>query len=161
MKFKHDGLAAEYKEIDEGLRNVLDGLDGWSRENKIVEPVATQIFRSKDEQEDIYSRHGLVLIHKLRDGVYLDDKDRALALELNKLSLPELRDWARRRFSWHMVGCAVDLRIRHYSMSEFRHVMEFLGKRCTGPEWELLSHDVTAPHIHVGRRDKSKREILH
>jgi hypothetical protein len=135
----------------------VEALDVWSRENGLPEAFVTEILRTPEQQEDIYSRYALGLIAKLRDGQDMPPKDRAMALELSKLVLPDIREWARRRFSWHLVGCAVDLRSRHYSMSQLARVMKFLRKRCLGPSWLVLAHDVTAPHIHIQLSRPEKR----
>lgn len=62
------------------------------------------------------------------------------------------------KFSWHELGCAADLRVHHYSDVQAILVMAWLGYRCQHPLWELLRHDVgQGDHIHVGRRDYSRR----
>lgn len=158
MKFNHPHLEREFKEgLDDEVRRVIEALDGWGIENKMPEVVLTQVLRSQDEQEDIYSRYAKGLIRKIQERERMTEKEKALALELSKLSPAAVNEWARHRFTWHMAGCAVDIRSRHYKVSELVRVMEFLNKRCPRPAWELLAHDITAPHVHVARKDLEKR----
>jgi predicted alpha/beta hydrolase len=158
VKFSDDQMALEFKDgLEEDVRHIVEALDQWSRENKFPEVVVTQVLRSVDEQEDIYSRYGLGLLAKLKSGESMGPKERALAFELAKLSLPELRKWARGKFTWHMVGCAVDLRSRHYRASQLVEVIEFLQKRLAPYPHELLAHDITAPHVHLAIKKAEKR----
>jgi hypothetical protein len=158
VKFKDETMAIEFKDgLEEDVRHIIEALDQWSRENGIPEVVVTQILRSVDEQEDIYSRYAIEIRQKLQKGESMGPKERALASELVKLSLPELRKWARGKFTWHMVGCAVDLRSRHYKASQLVEVIEFLQKRLAPYPHELLAHDITAPHIHVAIKKAEKR----
>lgn len=158
MNFKAPALELEFREgLDEPVRFTVQALDFWSRENGIPEVTVTQVLRSPKEQERIYTQHAERLIQKLNQGERMRPADRTLATELAGLSRADVMAWARRRFSWHMVGQAVDIRSRHYSERQTEQVMEFLMKRCQAPEWELLKHDVTGPHIHIGRKDWKKR----
>lgn len=154
MKFKQPHLEMEFHAAHPDVRNAVMGLDAWSRDNGIPEPVVTQVLRSPDEQEIIYTRHANSLMHKLRDGHPMSSEDNALARELEAMSNAKRRQWARARFSWHLVGCAVDLRNSHYSQKELAGVMAWLRNGRTVGPWEILSHDVSSGfHIHVGRRD--------
>jgi hypothetical protein len=160
MKFKDPHLEREFKHaLDDEVRHAVEALDTWSTENRIPEPVITQVLRSAEEQEDIYSRYAMALIAKWHTRRLADPKEKTLASQLADFSLPEIRHWARSRFSWHMVGCAVDLRSRHYTAGQLVQVMEFLAKRC-GDGWELKAHDITAPHVHVGRKVAEKRSAV-
>ncbi len=158
MNFKAPGLELEFREgLDERVRFNLQALDLWSRENGIPEVWVTQVLRSPQEQERIYTQYAEKLIYRLKAGERMRAKDRSLATELSTLSREDVMSWARRRFSWHMVGQAVDMRSRHYSERQAEMVLEFLMKRCHAPAWEVLKHDVTGPHIHVGLKEWKKR----
>lgn len=65
---------------------------------------------------------------------------------------------AETKFTWHWVKCAADIRTVGggapvYSPEQLLRVKEWFAANCKLPQWEFLEHDVTAPHIHVGRRD--------
>ena len=71
----------------------------------------------------------------------------------------EARAEARKKFSWHLARCAVDLRNRHYTPVQLQQVMEFLQRDRKHPLWEILNHDVgRGDHLHIGRRDYSWRK---
>jgi hypothetical protein len=162
MKFASPHMEFEFAEgLDDQLRLVVQALDFWSRENGIPEVFVTEVQRTVAEQERIYTRHADKLIYKLKAGSQMRPADRTLAVELAKLSRDEVMDWARRRFSWHLVNCAIDMRVKHYSETEADQVMEFIHKRCPAPKFEVLKHDVTAPHIHLGVRRPEKRIEIH
>ncbi len=158
MNYKTPVLELEFLEgLDERVRFNIQALDLWSRENGIPEVTVVEVLRTPRENERIYTRHAEQLIQKVANGDRMRPADRTLATELAGLSRDDVMAWARRRFSWHLVGQAVDIRSRHYSERQAEQVLEFLMKRCPAPEWELLKHDVAGPHIHVGRKDWKKR----
>lgn len=64
-----------------------------------------------------------------------------------------LEELAAKKFTWHWVLCACDLRTRHYKPPQLLMLNDFYGVRCKQPQWEHLVHDVTAPHRHLARRD--------
>lgn len=154
MKFKAPHLEMELHAAHPDVRAAVVGLDEWCREGALPEVVVTQVLRSADEQEDIYFRYAESLLAKLRAGAPLSSEDNQLARELESMSEAQRRQWARFRFSWHRVGCAVDIRNRHYSRTQLAGVMAWLRHGRTVGPWELLSHDVSSgDHVHIGRRD--------
>jgi hypothetical protein len=61
--------------------------------------------------------------------------------------------------SWHLAGCAVDLRDKHYSPDERADVVSWLERRCTIGPFELVTHTHgNATHLHLARRDFSWRK---
>ncbi len=174
MKFKETYLRDEFKDLlHNDVRIVVEALDVWSRENGIPEVVVTEVHRTIPQQQAIYTRHADQLIYRLKIGdPDLDGQELDLAKELMDLSRDAVMAWARRRFSWHLCNCAVDIRSRNYSKDQLGAVMSFLAKRCprklTREEeraghlsWELLEHDVAGAHVHLGVRDQSKRDTVH
>lgn len=155
-------MELEFREgLDPEVRMVIQALDAWSEENSLPRVVVTEVLRSAEEQERIYTEYADKLIFKLKTGKKMPPGERELAGQLIKLTRDEVMDWARRRFSWHRVGQAVDMRSRQYAQSQIDRVMAFLRKRCQGPAFELLEHDITAPHIHVAFRRPEKRNEVH
>lgn len=62
-------------------------------------------------------------------------------------------------FSWHLVGCALDLRSIHYTEPQLKLVESWLTQHCTpSHDWELITKlHGTGPHIHVAYRDRRRR----
>lgn len=162
MNFKEAHLELEFRDgLDVLVRLEVEALDSWSRENGLPAVVVTQVLRAPAEQEKIYTRYADSLIYRLKAKERLTRSERALALQLSQLTRDEVMSWARGRFSWHMVGQAVDMRARHYTQTQLDSVVEFLAKRCKAPDWELLEHDIAGPHLHLARRDAQKRKEVH
>ncbi len=161
MNFKLASMVAQFqKELDPQVRLVVESLDTYSAENSIPGVWVTEVVRTPQEQEAIYLGYADRILYRVKAGHHLTDSDRHLALELHRLPREKLRDWARQKFSWHMVGQAVDLRSRHYTEKQMQHVMDFLTKRCPKPAWELLAHDVTAEHVHIAFKSPEKRKAI-
>lgn len=95
---------------------------------------------------------GRIAAEEKRQHKTLGPDERA---QLQRLVLVEA---AEKRFTWHWCRCAADLRSRHYTLAQLAQVAEWFSERCKKPQWEFLVHDVTAPHIHVARRDFGWRE---
>lgn len=71
--------------------------------------------------------------------------------------------YGRDKFSWHLVDCAADLRIKHYTPEQLGRVQDWVALRCTGLQptgaggdearWELVFEPHgTGPHLHIARR---------
>lgn len=61
--------------------------------------------------------------------------------------------------SWHLLACAVDLRVTHYSEPEHAAVVAWLVGRCFGSTWELITKvHGTGPHVHLAYRDFGRRK---
>lgn len=60
----------------------------------------------------------------------------------------------KKRFSWHMCLCAVDLRNFTYTAEQLGRVYAFLTDNHDPELWEVLSHDVgRGDHLHLAFRD--------
>lgn len=137
MKFKAPTLAEEFERIHPELRRALTGFDAWSHAKGFPEVVVTHVMRTPTFQESTYWQK--------------------LAKETG-LAEAEARALARRKFSWHLIGCAADLRNTHYSEEQLDDAMAWFAANCTEPLFEVKRHDVgRGDHIHVGRRDYSWR----
>jgi len=65
-----------------------------------------------------------------------------------------------RKFSWHFVNCAVDVRTFHYTPEQLGKVLRFFELACAEDEWELYAKQHgTGPHIHVAWRDTTRRKM--
>lgn len=63
-----------------------------------------------------------------------------------------------KKFSWHFVDCAADVRNRHYSPAQLQAVEAWFREKCRSSEWELvMTVHGTGPHIHVAWREYSLR----
>lgn len=133
MKFKTPALADEFARLHPDVIAAVRALDDFSHENRLPELVVTHAIRTPEMQEAIYWR-GLA--------------------KSKGLSEADARAEARKKFSWHLARCAVDLRNNHYTAVQRRQVMEFLKQGREKPHWEVIEHDVgRGDHIHLGRRD--------
>lgn len=138
MKFKTPALEAEFSRLHPDVIAAVKALDDFSHANRLPELVVTHAIRTPQQQEDIYWR-----------GI------------AKNTGLPEAeaRAAARKKFSWHLCRCAVDLRNRHYTAAQLAQVMEFLRDGRERPHWEVISHDVgRGQHLHIGRRDEAWRK---
>jgi hypothetical protein len=156
------------------LRQLLVDFEAFSQKAGLPEPVVTDLVRHPSAQQTIYLRWFRKLQQALEpganrgsidpegDGSYrpLTLSEMKQAKELRGLQEHELVQRAVGRFSWHLVRCAADLRTRHYSPQQKVQVLRWFEERCPRPLWEFLHHDVTAPHLHVGRRDFAWRARL-
>lgn len=148
MKFKTAALQVEFDGLHPEVRRGVSDLDKWSVANGIPEVVVTHVFRTKAFQEE----------------TYWPAIAKRLAAENPKRPVGEIeaeaRAEARKKFSWHLVHCAIDIRNRHYSPDQRRRVMGFLQRGRAAPIWEVLEHDVgRGDHIHLGIRDFSWRSL--
>lgn len=159
MKFKFPVLEDELATVHPKVLVTLQELDEWCNANGIPEVVVTHVLRTKDEQQAIYTKYADSLLRKMEEGKPLAESERKLAKTLSDMKPEERVAWARERFSWHLVGCAVDIRNTHYTAKELSAVMSFLRQgRPIGP-YEILSHDVASgAHCHIGFRDFSRRK---
>lgn len=100
------------------------------------------------------------LNHEIAAAIAGEEKTQAKTLgpgERAALVTEYLKARARNKSTWHSFKCAGDLRTTggggHWSRQDLAAVDEFLRPRCAKPQWEYLIHDVTAPHLHLARRD--------
>lgn len=133
MKFLTPKLEAEFAQLHPDVRFSIIDLDDWSAASGLPEVVITHVNRTEEQQEAIYWK-------QIQKAEGLREK--------------EAREKARKKFSWHRVRCAVDLRNKHYTKQQRGQVvLRLMQGRTKGP-WEILEHDVgRGDHIHVGRRD--------
>jgi hypothetical protein len=66
------------------------------------------------------------------------------------------------KFSWHFVGCAVDLKSIHLTADGLRLCEAWFVEMCPSSEWEFKNHrpgdpGSTAPHLHLAYRDFGRR----
>lgn len=55
-------------------------------------------------------------------------------------------DWRGRKWSWHLVGRAVDIRNRHWDPVQRTQIVKYL--ETNWPDAEVLMHDVVGDHLH-------------
>lgn len=155
MQYATDSIQLEFETLlHPHVRQLVWDLDQYSKSNGVPEVFVTHAVRSTDAQEAIYVPYFKRIVERLHAHKPLSSVEAKLALELDGKSDAELAKRALQRFSWHMVRCAADLRIRHYSVAQLKQVEAFMRARTTNTKyWEFLVHDVSGPHIHVGVRD--------
>lgn len=136
MKFLKPELEMEFGALHPSTRGLAEDLDAWSLENGVPEVVVTHVLRTADDSERLY-----------------------LPMYLKLGYTPEeARRRARARFSWHLVGCAVDLRNSHYTAVQRKQVMQYLRQHCPSGTCELLEHDIgRGNHIHLAFKDEQWR----
>lgn len=65
------------------------------------------------------------------------------------------RSIARKKFSWHLVYCAVDFSAKIYDQEQKKFILSYLKKDRPGPTWEILLHNVgLGSHFHVAYEDQ-------
>jgi hypothetical protein len=130
--FKTAAIASQYPRLNAELRRVLKELGEQLREWGLPEPVVTDASRDVHTQEQLYWR------------TYQD------------LPEPEARMKARRKFSYHLVNCAADVRV-----ADPQKALAWLEGYCWDRRsgWELLVHNLgTGTHLHVAVIDKAARK---
>lgn len=148
------------------LQGVLSDFDAHSVKEGLPTPVVTDLVRSSESQVRIYVTFWRKLQAALepgpRQGQFQEPdgtwrpllvSEMQTAKEVRGLTVEQLERKAAEKFTWHWVGCAADLRTHHYSRAQLAQAIHWFEYRCRRPQWEFLVHDVTAPHMHVGRRD--------
>jgi hypothetical protein len=160
-------LRLSWPKLHPDVTGLVAAFAHFSEHEGLPDPVVTDTIRKPASQVRIYTRFFKKLQHALKEGPHkgqIDPEDDGIfrpltptelvmAQDVAALTDEQLSAKAGQRFSWHMVNCAVDLRTRHYSRQQLIRVREFFEERCPKPKFELLFHDVTAPHLHVARRD--------
>lgn len=143
------------------VRQLVFDLDTYSTENAIPGVVVTHVVRTAEDQASIYVPFFKRLVERLHAGKQMSPTDAKLALELDGKSDAELRKRALQKFSWHCVRCAVDLRIKHYSVEQLKRVEGFVRARTVNTKyWEFLVHDIAGAHMHIGVRDFNYRAVF-
>ena len=74
------------------------------------ELVITDVHRTREEHKRLYVQIGHRLITRLQAGEKLSEKDSETAGRLAVMSSDQIEQWAEGRFSWHLVGTAIDIR---------------------------------------------------
>lgn len=162
LKFASPEMAEDFPLLPTPLRDKVTGLAAWLHSRGWEAPFITCIRRTEDDQECIYLPYAQKLARMHQKGLTLEDKERALAAELAKMTPEEQRAWARAKFSWHVALCAVDIRNRVYSRQQRKEIMNFLRHGTNTTDWEILEHDVgRGDHIHLGRRCHERRKAAH
>lgn len=134
LKFKTPALEAQFESLHPDVRVLLHDLDEWLFDSGMERLTVTDILRTREEQERIYTPYYLA----------------------RGFSETESRQMARERFSWHLVSSAADFRhsIRPYTQEEQGTILARLHGLCPKDKWELLLHDLgMGLHFHVARRE--------
>jgi hypothetical protein len=136
MRWKSPHLEAEYSEVHPLVRKALGELELKLSDWGFPEMTVTQVFRTPEEQEELYWR-----------SLLKEHGTEALA-----------RIAARAKFSWHLCRTAVDFRNSSYTRAQRKKIHAWLIERCPPPAWEALDHSVGfGQHFHVALRDFSRR----
>lgn len=155
-------MAEDFPLLPVALRDKVTGLAAWLHSKGWEPPTLTCIRRTKGDQRRIYVPYAERLVSALARGAPLEPKEKALAVELAKMTPAQRVTWAEEKFSWHVVLCAVDIRNRCYSRVQRKEIMAFLRHGTNPTDWEILEHDVgRGDHIHVGVRDAARRKVAH
>lgn len=132
MLFKTPSISAQFEAVHPELREALEELDADLRGDGLPELTVTDVGRTTAEQEEIYWRR----------------------YHLPNVSEAAARAKARRKFSWHLCGAAVDFRCWQYTPEQRRRIRAWIYRRCPSPLWEFLEHDTgSGVHFHLGRQD--------
>lgn len=159
LKFAAPEMVDDFALLPQQLRDKVTGLASWLHAKGWEAPFITCIRRTADDSERIYTPYAENLVRSLKMGLSLADKERVLAAELAKMTPEERKAWAREKFSWHNVLCAVDIRNRVYSRGQRMAIMNHLRYGTNTTDWEVLEHDVgRGDHIHLARRDVDRRK---
>lgn len=138
MQFKYPQLQAEYKKIDQRTQNALQELDNFSQANALPEPIITHVHRTLQQSEEIYWK--VELVEAKSKGATITEA--------------EARTRARKRFSFHMVDTACDLRDYIYTPTQLTLVLSCLRAGRQDGNWEVLGHDVgSGHHLHIAYRN--------
>lgn len=178
LKFAAPALEQEWAEgkLNPKLTGTLLEFARWSAEHALPAPVVTCLSRSREHNAKLYIDHWRRLLQASGSGV-LDDvagdrrplapDEEAMLRRLTGLPDLQLQQLAEGRFSWHLVGCAADLRTRHYGRgvdhardppaSEMMTVVRYLRERHPRPTWEALLETAGGPHFHLAVRDETWR----
>lgn len=145
MRFKSAALDMEFHGgLHPAVKDIVKDLDDWSKEQGLPSVVITHVLRTREDMEVLYWKR----IHRQANPPISE----ALA-----------RSMARRKFSWHLVGCAVDIRNNHYLPGQRKAVMAKLRTLAKpAHKFELLEHDIgRGDHIHLGIKDEDwKKERM-
>lgn len=145
MKFKYPVLQEQLKRLDQRVQNLMSQFEMWSIANNLPEPIATHLFETDDEGEELFWRSELE--KAMKKGEKVDEK--------------VARVRAREVFSFHKVYCAIDLRDYIYTPEQYKKALEWLRAQVPvgmgDGEWEILGHDVgSGHHFHIGFRDMAR-----
>jgi hypothetical protein len=135
MLFKTALIGSQYPRLHVDLRRALSDLEKQLKKWGLPSPTVTDASRSVAEQEELYWK---------REWPNLPEK--------------EARMNARRKFSYHLVDCAADLRT-----ADPQKALAWLEGYTwpTSELWELLVHNVgTGLHLHVAFKDIARRKAF-
>lgn len=161
MKFSSDEMEGQLAMCHPDLLVVMRQFEVWSDGHGLPEPHISEVMRTPKEQGRIYAREWRdKALKTVRDPLTtaLDKKHAQRLLDMPALELLAL---AAKKFTWHFVGAAVDIRTNHYRLAELTTVEKWFRDRCEPPIWELITEKHgTGAHIHLARRDYSWRKKM-
>jgi hypothetical protein len=154
-------MAEDFPLLPKPLRDKVTGLAAWLHSKGWEAPTLTCIRRTKGDQRRIYVPYAERLVSALARGTPLEPKEKALAVELAKMTPAQRVAWAEAKFSWHVALCAVDIRNRCYSRVQRREIMNHLRHGTNTTDWEILEHDVgRGDHFHAALRLADRRNAV-
>lgn len=180
MMFKRSSLQLEFQGSHPKLVHLLTAFENYSFRARLPLPLLTQLWRNPDGQAIIYVGYWKRLreayikgpvyrIDPEGDGSYRDVTPAELveAKEILAFTDEQLDERARKRFTWHWVRCAADMRTTggvphpHYTSVQMDIVRAWFEDQCQDKTlWELKIHDTHGPHLHVAYRDLDWRRRL-
>lgn len=153
MKFASGEVQAQLPQSHPDLCSLARDFDVWSTQAFIPEPFIVELWRTRQEQGDIYVQVWRDIQRRLKAGQPVINL-QGFKPEYVDLDDGELRERAEEKFSWHLVRCAADFRTKHYSVPQLTRVIGFFKQRCSSPLWELVFEPHgTSMHIHAAKRD--------
>lgn len=173
VNFKYPHLEREFDdELCEEVRAVVGELAAWSEAESLPIPVITEVTRTDQMQLNYYTPYGWKLFTG-RD----EDGDRHILSAGEMIMLREIKEeirnwasnelgiamWALKRWTWHRISHAVDLRNSHYSMAQLTKVVGWMGARIRqledmspGRQWSFLVHDIgRGGHMHLEYKNRA------
>lgn len=153
-----DAAIREIEHCHPELRDLLMEFDRWSVSEGLPEATLTDLIRDEGRQIRIYVDYWrrVGAAYSLAPNS-LSPEDKKAALRTLNMDDKQLTAFAMKRWTWHYVRCAADVRTRHYSQAQLTKVRAWWFARCQGERYELLFHDVHGPHLHVAVRDSDWR----
>lgn len=161
MRFSADEMKGQLAAVHPDLLLALKEFEMWSHRANLPEPHICEVHRTRAEQGRIYFGLWRDQAKKVLSNPKAGTVERTHAQKLLAMPERELLARAEKKFSWHLVSAAADVRTNHYSREQLGQVVRWFEARCKAPIWELVHEPHgTGPHIHVGRRDYSWRKKM-
>lgn len=133
MLFKHYWLSQQFSLVHPKVREIAEELDRFLQTQGLQDMVITHVYRTAEEQEKFYWESVQKTLHCTEEIA---------------------KETARKKFSWHRVYCAIDIRNSTYDKATREKILKFLKTGRADSSWEILMHDVgRGDHFHVGYRD--------